>query len=265
MRVSRVGLSVLLMACGGAQANTPVEHAAAEPAPPVRAAPAPVTSAPGAEAEATGESRLAVRGIEGSMSGHDVNQTMERRTSELAACQAHAVPALTGAVVYGIKVDGEGQVNEVTLRSSDLGDRSLERCVAEVIERTPFPRPNGGNARFTWTMTLEPASARAVPEAWEREQIEQVIDKNLSELHEECKIESFARHLGATAYVNKRGRVIAASVTGKSGATDEHLDCVVLALRKWRMPKPKLRFAKVSFPLKEGQRAIAQRRGGKKR
>lgn len=270
MQVRGVVGCVLLMACSGVQSQANLEPVApseelaqTEPAPvePV----AQGDEAPEPEREHHMEKKLAVRGIEGSMSSFDVNATMERQNAELAACQARAVPALTGVVVYGIQVDAQGTVHDVTVQSSDLGDRALERCVSDVIARTAFPRPNGGAARFTWTMTLEPASERSVPEAWEREQIERVLEKNLASLHEECGIASFARHLGATAYVNKKGRVVAAGVTGKSGATDEHLDCVVLSLRKWRMPKPKQRFAKVSFSLVESPKAVAQKKNGKRR
>ena len=267
MRRSWALLSVTWIACGGASLPKEPAHAP-EPAPAalVETPPAPP---PPAEQEEHAESRVKVRGIEGSMNGHDVRTTMEEQNDQLAAChepRARVNPALSGEVEYGIKVDGEGRVGEVTVRRSDLGDRTHERCVSEVIARTPFPRPNGGDARFTWTLSLEPAYASAVPEAWEAEQIEKVIDKRMAALHADCNVESQARHLGATAYINKRGRVVAASVTGKSAASEEDLDCIVLELRKWPMPKPKhSRFAKVSFSLKASQPALAQRRPSRKR
>jgi hypothetical protein len=266
MRLSWFFVSATLVACGAA---TPREPTVAAEQPEPEPQPEPVSERRPPPAQDDADSKVAVRGIEGSMSSYDVNATMEGQGGELQAChekRARAVPALSGAVEYRIRVDGEGKVNEVKVHGSDLGDLTLERCVGAVIERTPFPKPNGGDARFSWTMTLEPAYAAAVPEAWEAEQIEQVLDKRLSDLHEECDVEKHARHLGATAYVNKRGRVVAASVTGKSAASDEHLDCIVVELRKWPMPRPKhSRFAKVSFPLFSAQRAIAQRKNTRKR
>jgi hypothetical protein len=242
---------VLLAACGStAQVRPPVEPAPRTPEPPpAAAAPAPLAAERASDRQ---ESNVHVRGIEGSMSSYDVNQTMERRSDELSACHAprvRAVPALSGAIEYAIKVDAEGNVGDVTVKSSDVGDLVLERCIGEVIHGKPFPRPNGGDAKFTWSMTLEPAYASAAPEAWEAGQVDKALDKYLPDLHEACSDAKPAR-LGAIAYVNKKGRVVAASITPNGRASDEELDCLIGELRKWSMPRPKQsRFAKVSFSL----------------
>ena len=75
-----------------------------------------------------------------------------------------------------------------------------------------------------------------------------------------------ARKLDVTAYVNKKGRVVAASVMPRNGAEVEEADCIVLALRKWPMPRPKQkRFAKVSFELASAQPVlVAKAKVGKK-
>jgi hypothetical protein len=240
---------LVMAACGGGAEvqRPPATPAPSEPVAVERSEPAPAAAQPPPDRE----SHVAVRGIEGSMSSYDVNNTMEERSGELSAChgpRVRVVPALSGAIEYAIKVDAEGNVGDVTVKSSDLGDLVLERCIGAVISGKPFPRPNGGDAKFTWSMTLEPAHASAVPEAWEAEQVDKALDRYLPELHETCSDAKPAR-LVATAYVNKRGRVLAASVRGKGGASDEELDCVISELRKWSMPRPKSRFAKVSFSL----------------
>jgi hypothetical protein len=241
---------VVLAACAsGKEAQRPPEEPRASeptPSPVVEAAP------PAAPEPDPRESAVNIRGIEGSMSSYDVNQAMEGRSDALSACHAprvRAVPALSGAIEYAIKVDAEGNVGDVAVRSSDVGDLALERCIGEVIESEPFPRPNGGDAKFTWSMILEPAYASAAPEAWQAEQVDKALDRYLPDLHEVCSDARPAR-LGAIAYVNKKGRVVAASITPNGRASDEELDCLVTELRKWSLPRPKQsRFAKVSFSL----------------
>jgi hypothetical protein len=248
---------VVLAACasGKEAQRSPEEPRTPEPTP------APVVEAPPPATAPDRESSVNVRGIEGSMSSYDVNQTMEGRSQELSACHAprvRAVPALSGNIEYAIKVDAEGNVGDVAVRRSDVGDLALERCIGEVIQSKPFPRPNGGDAKFTWSMILEPAYASAAPEAWEAEQVDKALDKYLPDLHEACSDAKPAR-LGAIAYVNKKGRVVAASITPNGRASDEELDCLVSELRKWSLPRPKQsRFAKVSFSLSLAGRSPAK-------
>lgn len=202
------------------------------------------------------------------MSSYDVRTTMERRGNELLACQeprVRVVPVMAGTVEFAIQVDRQGKVGEVLVRASDLGDRVLERCISDVIVQTPFPPPNGGDAKVTWTMILEPARAGMEPELWEQEHIEKVIDEHLEELKTECDLPPQSKKFDVTAYVNRRGRVVSASVMARGLAPSEHLDCIVEKLGQWPMPKPKTsRFAKVSFKLASvGKPREAERRQGR--
>ena len=200
------------------------------------------------------EARVAVRGIEGTLSNYDVRFTMEKRGAEFGAChepRARRMPRLAGNIEFAIRVSPEGAVSQVHVRNSDLGDRTLERCFSEVILGTPFPRPNGGEANVTWNMMLGPLRPGKDPEQWEVERIERVLVKQVPELRESCSVPSDGSYL-ITAYVNKRGRVVTAGVSAPNGGDGESatLDCLAQGLRSWKMPKPKKSpLAKVSFPL----------------
>jgi hypothetical protein len=257
MMQTRWAFALVLAACGTTSQQAPVAHAPAHtPAPAVaQAEPAPPRV----------ETPVKISGIEGSMSSYDVRATMDKRGAALGAChepRARVVPALSGTIEFAIAVSGEGAVSEVSVASSDLGDRTLERCVSQVIAETAFPRPNGGDARVTWTMILEPTRASAAAEPWDRERIAKVLDKKLPELREECSVNGGGQ-FDVTAYVNKRGRVVAAGVTSRRAAKPEDLDCIVSELRSWSMPRPKTsRFAKVTFGLGSvgDGRTLARRR-----
>ncbi len=205
-----------------------------------------------AEHDARVNRAVQVRGIEGTLSSFDVRTAMEGRGRDFAAChepRARALPVLSGRIEFAIQVAVDGQVNRVEVRASDLGDRELERCLSEVIRSTRFRTPNGGVANVTWLMALEPATAGRSPEAWAAGRVSRIIDKNIDDLKDICDLRTSSSNFTATAYVSARGRVVAVGVASPEGSSDAHLDCVAEGLRDWPMPKPRGKYAKVSFVL----------------
>jgi len=191
-----------------------------------------------------------VRGIEGTLSNFDVRTAMDERGREFAAChepRARALPVLAGQIEFGIQVDVDGQVRQVDVRASDLGDRELERCLTDVIRGTRFHRPHGGIANVTWQMALEPARMDIPAEAWGPGRIARVIDRNVEELRGRCDLSASSGSLTVTAYVGSGGRIVAAGVSSPVGGSPESLDCVAESLRSWPMPRPRGKYAKVSF------------------
>jgi len=233
-------LGLVLMACG------------AQPAKRVRSVPA--VAKPRVESHAQHDARVnaavQVRGIEGTLSNFDVRSAMEGRGREFGAChepRAKALPVLAGQIEFAIQVDIDGQVRNVDVRASDLGDRELERCLTDVIRGTRFHKPHGGVANVTWLMALEPARLGTPAEAWEPGRIARVIDKNVDDLRGQCDLATSSGTLTITVYVGSRGRIVAAGVASPVGQSAESLDCVAENLRSWPMPKPRGRYAKVSF------------------
>lgn len=213
--------------------------------------PKPVAQPTRAERDARAESRVAVRGIEGTLSSYDVRHTMEKRGREFGAChepRAKRMPRLAGNIEFAIRVTPEGAVSQVQVRNSDVGDRALERCFVDVISSTAFPRPNGGEANVSYSMILGPARPGKDPEQWELGRITRVLAKEAPDLRETCSVPSDGSYL-LTAYVNKQGRVVTAGVSAPTGGEPEMLDCLVQGLSTWKMPKPKSPLAKVSFSL----------------
>ena len=197
------------------------------------------------------EKSVAVQGIEGTLSPFDVRMTMEKQSKAFAKChepRARKVPALGGAVEFRVHVLRTGEVSEVNVRVSDLGDRVLERCLSEVIAAAKFPAPHGGEADVTWNMALAAQRGRA-PEQWSADHVERVRRKNTGDLLETCDAKR-AGPMTVTAYVSSSGRVLAAGVAASKPSSQEHLDCIADELRTWAMPKARKGVAKVSFPLR---------------
>ncbi len=223
------------------QTARPVALARSEPAP---------EPTPSERAERQ-EKQVAVRGIEGTLSNFDVRVTMEDQGKAFARCheaRARRMPHLAGDVEFKIHVLTSGEVSEVRVHASDLGDRPLERCLSEVIQSAKFPPPHGGEADVTWNMALAP-SGHARAELWETELIDRVVKKRKSELLATCD----ARRAGTfhvTAYVSASGRVLAAGVATERASSPEQVDCIAQELRSWPMPRPRKGVAKVSFALR---------------
>jgi hypothetical protein len=200
------------------------------------------------------EKHVAVQGIEGTLSNFDVRVTLEKRGKAFAKChepRARMVPALAGAVEFKIHVLRSGEVSDVFVRVSDLGDRVLERCLSEVIQAARFPAPHGGEADVTWNMLLEPVQKGRAPEQWETAHVERVLRKHQSELLETCDAERGGA-ITVTAYVSDSGRVLAAGVAATKESSPEQFDCIAEELRSWPMPKARKGVAKVSFALGSG-------------
>jgi hypothetical protein len=207
---------------------------------------------------AAGQSKVAVRGIEGTLHNFDVKVTIEGHNKEFAKCQEARmgqVPMLAGTIEFGIHVKHSGDVSDVDLRTSDVGDRELERCFIDVIRGLHFPRPNGGDANVTYTMLLGPAGKGREPEQWNAGRVQHLVAKHGADVLQECSLPNGEAYT-ITAYINASGKVISAGVAGRAMSEAERFDCIAEQLSRWSMPKPtKKRIAKVTFPLRSSGRS----------
>ena len=203
--------------------------------------------------QAAAKPKVQVRGIEGTLHNFDVKVTIERHNKQFAVCQeapARRVPMLSGTIEFGIHVRHSGEVSDVDLRTSDVGDRELERCFIDVIRGVHFPRPNGGDANVVYTMLLGPAGKGGEPEQWNAGRVQHLVAKHGADVREECSLPTGEAYT-VTAYINASGKVISAGVAGRAMSDAERFDCIADKLSHWSMPKPtKKRIAKVTFPLR---------------
>lgn len=254
MRAHWALLTLALFACSSASEAAPKRT--------VRAAPiiqADVLPEWGREAKAAANgtlhkpNKVDVRGIQGTLGNFEVRTTMEQKAREFAAChesRASRVPPLSGSIEFAIQVKSTGEVMQVDLNNSDVGDRQLERCFMDVIRATQFPKPNGGDAKVSYTMLLGPARKGREPEQWDADRVRRISSKHGADVAEKCALPRGGAYT-ITAYVNAQGRIMAAGVTSRAPTEAEQFDCIADSLRRWPMPRPsKKRFAKVTFPLK---------------
>ncbi len=204
------------------------------------------------EAAKPGVNKVAVRGIEGTLSNFDVKVKFDEHAREFTSChekRARKVPMISGNIEFGIHVMKSGEVSEVDLRTSDVGDRELERCFVEIVRGIKFPQPHGGDANVKYTMMLSPAGKFGEPEQWNAGRVQHLAAKLGKDVREECSLQRGEAYT-ITAYVNASGRVVAAGVAGMAMSEPSRPDCIAEQLAHWPMPKPtKKRIAKVTFAL----------------
>jgi TonB family protein len=249
-----IGIGGTMVACGGSatsgqRVQQPRRRMVAHVS-----APAPRTRAPDARVRS---GRMAVAGLTGSLSPYEVREALEPRAEEFGACFVRAsrrLRGLGGRIQLAFHVDATGRVETVRAADSTIGHRAVERCLLEVAAETRFPRPQGGEADFSWPLEMDSVSE---PTTWDPSRIDGVVRRFGPRVLETCVAEGADRPaFQVTTYVSRSGRVIAAGAVmlgAADDASDESLDCVASQVRRWRMPRA-TRNAKVTFELREDMR-----------
>jgi hypothetical protein len=89
---------------------------------------------------------MTVKGEEGTLNAADVEGALHEHFGEIRDCArlgkrtaAHA----SGRVVLRLFVDGKGEVDDVSILESSIGDHVIERCIADICLGVVFERPAG--------------------------------------------------------------------------------------------------------------------------
>jgi hypothetical protein len=231
-----VMISILGAACGGSEP---------EPAPPEPAA----TS--GSEATPAPPSQgMQVEGILGTIPQRKIEETMRGKLPALQRCFFEGtgeVEFLAGYIKFYFRVGLDGRVEYVHPRGSSIGHRGTELCLLGVAKQTRFPGPKGGGpAEFVWGFELEGVGGVRAPVAWEESKVEKPIEAQRSSV-DSCELAD--AHYVVTLYVAPGGKVMAAGAAADSQPAAEKIDCVLGAIKAWKLPDPGSYAAKVTFKL----------------
>lgn len=179
---------------------------------------------------------------------------------------AQGMPYLAGTINFYLEVDHTGSVVHAHVDKSDLGDRSIAKCMIGVLRGKTWPKPVGGKlGKIQSGMTFSPAPDSSQPVAWEPHRVATAVG-DLAEPIENCKAGA-AGKFTATAYIGtymqkpdpegkdaddepkEVGKIIAVGVTPPDKEGEAAVDCIVDVLRSGTYPSPGERPAKVTFPL----------------
>jgi hypothetical protein len=231
-------LAVLILsaiACGGG--TTAVQRPAARPRAKTSVVGSPLRLDPG---------RMFTTGLTGSLSTGEVREALAPRDAEFSACftqlRGHMQPRVGGRIELAFRVDADGRVMWARPVDSTLGNRRVERCLLEVAAATEFPAPHGGYADFTWPLELDASSE---PASLDPSRVAGAVRRQRRDLADRCDLER-AERFQITTYVTGRGRVLSVGGVASDRDADDRIDCVVRAVRGWRLPRHSRPIAKVT-------------------
>lgn len=237
--------AAVAFACGGPEAAAPP---AAEPE--VKEAPRP-----------KGPSMVVSQEM-GSLDPTDVDRQVRTMERELFKCQENGtdrLPFMFGNLKFQIRLSADGKMKWIHIEESTLGDRETEACMRSALERTPWPKPIGGEGEIRKSFGFTLGDARA-PFAWNADKLHEGLSKADAEI-KKCKGTKRAS-FKAVVYIvptppgegpdggdTKDGKVVAASAVASDRSADDAIDCIVGALKGMKVPSPGEHAAKVAFTL----------------
>ncbi len=203
------------------------------------------------------------------MNESQVARAFSKTYGDLERCLqdgAQGMPYLAGSIHFYLEVDAKGQVVHAHVDESDLGDRSIAKCMLGVLRSRTWPAPVGGQrGKIQSGMKFSPEPGADQPVAWEPHRVATAVGE-LAEPIEQCK-DGVGGKFVATAYIGtymqkpdpgeeadddepvEVGKIMAVGVTPPSKEGEAAIDCLVEVLRSGTYPSPGELPAKVTFPL----------------
>jgi hypothetical protein len=104
--------------------------------------------------------QMTVSGEEGTLNAADVENALNAHFGEIRDCYRLGRKAAPRAVLR-LFVDAKGEVDDVTIVESSIGNHVIERCIADICLGVIFERP-AGNKPTTFDYPVEFRPARQV-------------------------------------------------------------------------------------------------------
>ena len=112
-------------------------------------------------AEDDPSSQMTVQGEEGTLNAADVESALHDHFGEIRDCYRlgrKAPQRPSGRVMLRFFVDAKGEVDDVSIVESNIGNHAIERCIADIGLGVVFERPAGGKpTTFDYPVEFRPA------------------------------------------------------------------------------------------------------------
>lgn len=187
-----------------------------------------------------------ITGLLGTIRRDQVDNTLQPRMDSFMRCLAPRlgeVEFLGGEVRLSFRIHTDGTVMWVFPSQTTIGDRQAEQCVLDVARRARFPRPQGGEAEFTWGFAFDPPEDVRPPLSWEATRVGESLMRGAPGLAQRCGVSG----VRVTAYIAPGGQVMTAGASAPDADSLAQVDCVIEAVRGLTMPDPGSYAAKVTF------------------
>jgi hypothetical protein len=112
------------------------------------------------EDDSSASSEMTVQGEEGTLT--DVDSSLRDHFGEIRECFriGHRAARPSGRLLLRLFVDGKGEVQDVTVIESSIGNHAIERCIADICLGVMFERPAGNRpTTIDYPVEFRPALA----------------------------------------------------------------------------------------------------------
>jgi hypothetical protein len=186
----------------------------------------------------------------------EVNAVLEENTGRLIACYDRAGGArryAEGEVTLRFLVQPSGEVSDVLVVQSKLGNFPVERCLVVEGRKIPFPKPGGNRpADFEYNISFRSPEAHTVVE-WNPRRYGRALTSKVPSLGR-CGSPGEGA-VSAVAYVRPGGRVVSVGFSSDKPIDTLAAKCVVDRIMTWRLPSERTHLVRTSFPITSGKRA----------
>jgi hypothetical protein len=193
---------------------------------------------------------MGLEGGRGQLDQREVDAVLARHLRELTACADQAGSArryLAGDVSLRFFVTSAGEVSNVLVLSSAVGNFAVERCLVEAGRRIHLPQPRGGKGTdFQYSLQFRPTGETAVVD-WAREKVAREVAQ-LSPKLAPCG-ELGPAPVQAVLYIEPGGTVGSVGLASEAPFDVDAASCAVDQIRRWRLRDDRRHVVRTSFPV----------------
>lgn len=197
---------------------------------------------------------MTIAPAKGALDQREVDKVLDRSARTLVDCYARAGASqkyAAGEVMLRFYVSSAGEVSNVLITSSVLGNYAVERCLVEQGRRITFPPPRGGRATdFEYSLQFR-ANGKKTLVNWG----DQIVAREVAPLARQ--LAATCGSLGPTpvravAYIQPGGAVASVGLASPGPMDTEASACVVEQIRKWRLPGDRAHVVRTGFTVSAG-------------
>jgi hypothetical protein len=189
----------------------------------------------------------------GALDQRSVEKVMDRRAHTLSGCYAAAGGAqryASGEVALRFFVTSFGEVSNVIITASQLGNFAVERCLVAEGKRITFPAPQGGKATdFDYSIQFRSGREMSLVD-WDGEVVARPVAAQVPQLGPCGALGPAA--VRAVVYIQPGGSVGSVGLASASPLDTEASACAVNRIRKWRLPNDRSHVVRTSFTMNPG-------------
>jgi len=189
----------------------------------------------------------------GALDQRSVDKVMDKRARTLSACYGqagHAQRYASGEVSLRFYVTSFGEVSNVLITASQLGNFAVERCLVAEGKRIAFPAPQGGKATdFEYSLQFRSGRETSLVD-WDGEVVARPVAAQVPQLGP-CGVLGPAP-VRAVVYIEPGGSVGSVGLASPSPLDTEASACAVSRIRRWRLPNDRSHVVRTSFTMNPG-------------